>query len=421
MAQPNTTTTAMNNPNHSHAAYITNQGIGNVVSVPATNPGPSAGPSQFRGFGAAAPGPSAHPTLPPHLQQQIAGNPHLQRLAARVLGAPAPTPKIARSPEDRIVHPVLNISLLDYDEFQTILLDMTDVNARNEAHGPELFQIKLANSGFHPKQMPGIGGSGPEPPLPRVKTSLLAYLEHVLRFKGAGTKVDDVVMPDFKLLLQNLDAFQGVFKTRRDGDKLLPRGKVYRRVSRSNAGDLREALKEECAICLEALEAESVVQVEKCGHLFHKTCIDQWVKGQNTCPYCKVIVHEGAPKLGPMPEGMLAYRFLPDLGAYAILYDFERDPGVHSGTTRLAYIPFSEKYGNTILLRLIASFYYHHTFAVGTSLTTGRPNQVVWNGVHHRTQIKGPFGFPDVDWEGRVSEELDAKGILKKLGEIMRD
>ncbi|KAJ3027191.1 putative E3 ubiquitin-protein ligase dtx2 [Rhizophlyctis rosea] len=117
----------------------------------------------------------------------------------------------------------------------------------------------------------------------------------------------------------------------------------------------------------------------------------------------------------------MVYRFIPKLGAYAILYSISSSPTApgHTGTTRLALVPFTEKYGNTILIRLIASFYYHHTFTVGTSLTTGRSNVVVWNGVHHRTEVKGAFGFPDVGWEGRVSEELDGKGVLRDVGRCL--
>ncbi|CAN0380565.1 unnamed protein product [Phaeothamnion confervicola] len=54
------------------------------------------------------------------------------------------------------------------------------------------------------------------------------------------------------------------------------------------------------------------------------------------------------------------------------------------------------------------------TFTVGTSITTGRSNCVVWNGVHHKTSIGGgsaSFGYPDPTYLDRVKEELAAKGI----------
>tara|TARA_A100001015_G_C15003490_1_gene719619 strand:- start:337 stop:816 length:480 start_codon:yes stop_codon:yes gene_type:complete len=43
-----------------------------------------------------------------------------------------------------------------------------------------------------------------------------------------------------------------------------------------------------CSICLENLE-KNLVQL-KCGHIFHKNCIDTWYKSQkNTCPICRNI------------------------------------------------------------------------------------------------------------------------------------
>lgn len=42
-----------------------------------------------------------------------------------------------------------------------------------------------------------------------------------------------------------------------------------------------------------------------------------------------------------------------------------------------------------------------------------------WNGVHHRTTLKGAFGFPDPTWEDRVGLELDAKGMLNDLRSML--
>ena len=49
---------------------------------------------------------------------------------------------------------------------------------------------------------------------------------------------------------------------------------------------------------------------------------------------------------------------------------------------------------------------------VGTSVTTGQENTVVWSGIHHKTSIwDGPFGFPDPTYLNRVSEELKVRDI----------
>ena len=45
----------------------------------------------------------------------------------------------------------------------------------------------------------------------------------------------------------------------------------------------------DCAICLCEIEEGSVCRVlpEPCGHVFHKSCIDQWFKQSAACPMCK--------------------------------------------------------------------------------------------------------------------------------------
>lgn len=57
------------------------------------------------------------------------------------------------------------------------------------------------------------------------------------------------------------------------------------------------------------------------------------------------------------------------------------------------------------------------TFTVGRSVTTGLDNQVVWNGIHHKTNTTGGashFGYPDPTYLTRVKEELAFKGIVSK-------
>ena len=52
---------------------------------------------------------------------------------------------------------------------------------------------------------------------------------------------------------------------------------------------------------------------------------------------------------------------------------------------------------------------------VGTSLTTGQPNVIVWDGVHHKTNTSGGstnFGWPDATYFSRVKDELKAKGVV---------
>jgi len=85
----------------------------------------------------------------------------------------------------------------------------------------------------------------------------------------------------------------------------------------------------------------------------------------------------------------------------------------YKGTSRTAYLP-DNKMGNYVLERLITCFERRHTFRVGTSVTTGAANSVVWNGIHHKTSPSGgysSFGYPDKGYFDRVLSELYHKGI----------
>jgi hypothetical protein len=41
-----------------------------------------------------------------------------------------------------------------------------------------------------------------------------------------------------------------------------------------------------CCICLDDFEAGARVKTLPCGHLFHDTCIDQWLHSNTRCPNC---------------------------------------------------------------------------------------------------------------------------------------
>ena len=43
----------------------------------------------------------------------------------------------------------------------------------------------------------------------------------------------------------------------------------------------------ECPICYEEM-TNKTTQL-KCGHTFHKHCIDRWAEQQCTCPYCRAV------------------------------------------------------------------------------------------------------------------------------------
>ncbi|KAL0424815.1 UNVERIFIED_CONTAM: putative E3 ubiquitin-protein ligase XERICO [Sesamum radiatum] len=49
-----------------------------------------------------------------------------------------------------------------------------------------------------------------------------------------------------------------------------------------------EELAEECAVCLCRIEEGDEVRELRCGHLFHRVCLDRWIGyGHVTCPLCR--------------------------------------------------------------------------------------------------------------------------------------
>lgn len=42
----------------------------------------------------------------------------------------------------------------------------------------------------------------------------------------------------------------------------------------------------ECLICLDEFNQGQQIITIKCGHIYHKTCIDKWFLKKKTCPLC---------------------------------------------------------------------------------------------------------------------------------------
>lgn len=56
------------------------------------------------------------------------------------------------------------------------------------------------------------------------------------------------------------------------------------------------------------------------------------------------------------------------------------------------------------------------TFTIGTSVTTGAVDTVVWNEIHHKTESNSNHsghGYPDPHYLDRVMLELVAQGIVE--------
>ncbi|XP_027352401.1 E3 ubiquitin-protein ligase ATL6-like [Abrus precatorius] len=63
----------------------------------------------------------------------------------------------------------------------------------------------------------------------------------------------------------------------------------------------KEAL--ECAVCLcEFEETETLRLIPKCDHVFHPTCIDEWLGSHTTCPVCRANLVPGDSVPVPVPD-----------------------------------------------------------------------------------------------------------------------
>jgi hypothetical protein len=49
----------------------------------------------------------------------------------------------------------------------------------------------------------------------------------------------------------------------------------------------------ECPICLKVIFNKYIIQ---CGHLFHKICIENWLKLNNSCPVCRQVISITIPR-----------------------------------------------------------------------------------------------------------------------------
>eukprot|EP00802_Teleaulax_amphioxeia_P016558 Tamp_16681.p2 GENE.Tamp_16681~~Tamp_16681.p2 ORF type:complete len:365 (-),score=68.78 Tamp_16681:348-1406(-) len=191
---------------------------------------------------------------------------------------------------------------------------------------------------------------------------------------------------------------------------------------------------DECCICMESFRddhGEPCIKLSKCtGHYFHRSCIDNpgcFKQGWLKCPLCKATY---GVQLGPQPSGTMTIHHAAhlhcdghqDCGTWQIQYNFPGgtqtasmpNPGkTYEGTGRTAYIPDNDA-GRQVLELLKTAFQRGLTFQVGTSVTTGRENTTVWNGIHHKTNLSGGsshFGYPDHEYFGRVKDELEQKGV----------
>ncbi|KNC54846.1 uncharacterized protein AMSG_01699 [Thecamonas trahens ATCC 50062] len=198
---------------------------------------------------------------------------------------------------------------------------------------------------------------------------------------------------------------------------------------------------ETCSVCMddvheighfEAPGDGALVRLAPCGwkHYFHRACITRWIEcGTQKCPVCGAIC---GTLIGNMPGGTFRVSRYPpgdnpisgfeSDGTIEISYSFpdgtqteaHYHPGrPYYGTYRAAYLPDTPE-GREVLGLLRLAFIRRHMFTVGTSVTTGCEDCVVWAGIHAKTNTYGgatSFGYPDETYFERVKAEMADRGI----------
>ncbi|XP_054250215.1 probable E3 ubiquitin-protein ligase DTX2 [Indicator indicator] len=207
---------------------------------------------------------------------------------------------------------------------------------------------------------------------------------------------------------------------------------------------------EDCIICMEKLSCPSgysdtreaaslapelVGRLRSCHHPFHLLCLLAMYcngnkDGSLQCPSCKTIYGE---KTGTQPKGRMEVSTFPqslpghrDCGTIQIVYHISRgiqgpehpNPGMPytaRGFPRYCYLPDNEK-GRKVLELLRVAWKRRLIFTVGTSSTTGESNTVVWNEIHHKTEMDtnlSGHGYPDPNYLDNVLAELAAQGVTE--------
>ena len=156
---------------------------------------------------------------------------------------------------------------------------------------------------------------------------------------------------------------------------------------------------EKCTICLSEFKKKKTL--EKCGHSFCTSCIEEAFKHNKKCPVCSYVY---GVIIGDQPDGTMSFTLLsqslpgyPSCKTICITYSFPQgiqgkehpNPGKpYQGTTRHAYLPDNEE-GKKVLRLLQKAFEQKLTFTIGRSSTTGAEGVITWNDIHHKTNMNG--------------------------------
>eukprot|EP00899_Mesostigma_viride_P005332 jgi/Mesvir1/147/Mv13512-RA.1 len=195
-----------------------------------------------------------------------------------------------------------------------------------------------------------------------------------------------------------------------------------------------------CVMCQNSLAKGDICLVMPCGHVNgHADCCRPLIQTRvmadgvtsQTFTRCEVCTRRFGVTVGKQPlSARMTHQVVPDItlaghaqgGMIKITYFIPGgmqdpdgdDPGkLFAGTRRDAFLPNSTE-GKEVLRQLQQAFQQRLIFSVGTSLTSGRDNVVIWNGIHHKTDLTphAEHGYPDGTYLTRVKAEMQQAGVV---------
>ncbi|XP_013764299.1 putative E3 ubiquitin-protein ligase DTX2 [Pundamilia nyererei] len=189
-----------------------------------------------------------------------------------------------------------------------------------------------------------------------------------------------------------------------------------RRAKRQHRRDLYLMYLQDCIICMDQLsnpsgyetpsteeggqsiQPDTVGKFIKCGHTLHMLCM---LAMYNNGTKCIKLYNLTSVTLCPCHQGPEH----PNPG----------QPYTCRGFPRFCFLPDNDK-GRKVLELLKVAWMRRLIFTVGTSSTTGEPDTVVWNGIHHKTEMMSNLsghGYPDPNYLDNVLSELASQGVTE--------
>ncbi|XP_048872165.1 probable E3 ubiquitin-protein ligase DTX2 isoform X1 [Brienomyrus brachyistius] len=278
-----------------------------------------------------------------------------------------------------------------------------------------------------------------------VSSALAGMASILMSAAGIGVRLTSAPLPPQQAPGRPAKVHADVRRAKRHRKELKPVDVIQKYMERVTVPP-----EEDCIICMERLSGpsgyddapddqdiapNSVGKFTKCGHSLHLLCMlamynNGTKDGSLQCPSCKTIYGE---KTGTQPKGKMEIYSIsqplpghPDCGTIQIIYSIP--PGIQGpehpnpgqpytcrGFPRLCFLPDNGK-GRKVLELLKVAWSRRLIFTVGTSSTTGEPDTVVWNEIHHKTEMMSNVsghGYPDPNYLDNVLSELASQGVTE--------